>query len=104
MTPKAREALRIIRRCVARGQYSVARHFTRRMDERGMVWADVLALLDVQASVRSDGKDEYGCPKWIIAGKATDGVAVEMVCVLDADEQGRYTAFVTIYWPMHRSR
>jgi hypothetical protein len=94
---KARKAWSIIRRCVEQGRYRVLKHFTQRMDERGLVWLDVLGVLDDPAGVRPGGPEEFGRPKWIINGTARDGLEVEIVCVLDHDEQGRLTVFITIY-------
>ena len=97
MDVAARKALALIRRCVARGRYRLLPHFTERMDERGLFWPDVLAVLDRPGGVRDDGRDRYGRPKWIIVGETPDGVALELVCAIDADERGRLTVFITIY-------
>lgn len=97
MDAQAREALAIIRRCVAADRFSLARHFQERMDQRGFLWVDVLAVLDSPTEVRDGGQEHEGRPKWIIAGDAADGLSVEMVCVLDTDEQGDWTVFITLY-------
>lgn len=97
MDAKARKALRIIRRCVADGRYRVLPHFTERMDRRGLFWSDIVAVLDDPSDVRDGGPETLGRPKWIIAGTAADGLAIEFVCVLDTDERGRLTLFITAY-------
>ena len=97
MDAQAREALRIIRQCVARGRYRLMRHFLQRMDERYLVWADILAVLDAPTEVRDAGPEELGRPKWIVAGTSADKLPLEVVCVLDTDEAGRLTVFITIY-------
>lgn len=97
MDAPARQALKIIRQCVDAERYRVLPHFRQRMAQRGLVWPDVLAVLDDPAEVRSDGQDRYHRPKWIVSGKAPDGVPVEFVCVIDEDEQGNLTVFITIY-------
>jgi hypothetical protein len=97
MDAKARKALDTIRDCVTAKRYKVTQHFTQRMDERAFFWPDALAVLDRPGKVRDDGRDRYGRPKWIVAGKTTDGMALEMVCAIDADERGRLTVFITIY-------
>src|SRR5512137_2482304 len=97
MDSRARKAWLIIRRCVEQGRYRVLEHFTQRMDQRGLVWPDVLAVVDDPAEVRPGGPEEFGRAKWIINGTAADGLDVEIVCVLDHDEQGRLTVFITIY-------
>jgi len=73
-------------------------HFARRMDERGLFWPDIQCVLAAPSDVRDGGKDDLGRPKWIIAGKATDGLKLEIVCVLDVDDEGNLAVFVTAYW------
>ncbi|MEP0846708.1 MAG: DUF4258 domain-containing protein [Phycisphaerae bacterium] len=97
MDARARNALDSIRRCVAAGRYVLLAHFTQRMDERGLFWPDVRAILDRPADVCDGGPERWGRPKWIVAGESADGAALELVCVLDADQRGRLTVFVTIY-------
>lgn len=97
MDAKARTALKTIRACVARKRYRLMAHFTQRMDERGLFWPDVLTVLDDPRDVRDGGRERFGRPKWIIAGQSTGGDALELVCVLDTDEDGRLTLFITIY-------
>jgi len=67
------------------------------MDERGLFWPDVLAVLDTPDAVRSGGRDRFGRAKWMISGTAVDGLSIEIVCVLDRDERGNVTVFITIY-------
>jgi hypothetical protein len=97
MKPNARKALDVIRRCVAAGRFSVLPHFTERMDQRALFWSDVLTILDAPINVRDGGAETLGRPKWIVSGKASDGLALAMVCVLDTDERGNVTVFVTAY-------
>lgn len=96
MTPSARQALRTIRRCIGQDRVRVARHFVQRLDQRGMVWPDVLTAIERPGDVQDGGHDRHGRPKWIIAGPAADGQPVELVCVIDKAEND--TLFVTIYW------
>jgi uncharacterized protein DUF4258 len=98
MTPSARRALRLIRTCIEEDRIIVTVHFSRRMDQRGMVWPDVLTAIDAPDDVRWGGGDESGRPKWHIAGRAADGLDIELVCVLDEDESDRMVVFVTLYW------
>jgi hypothetical protein len=67
------------------------------MDRRGLVWPDVLAVLDSPSTVRAGGTDRFGRDKWRISGTAADGEALEFVCALDVDERGEVTVFITIY-------
>ncbi len=79
------------------GWYVVLPHFTKRMDERGFCWPDVLVVIDSPADMRFDGRDEFDRPKWIINGKADYGLSIELVCVIDTDDLGRFTVFITMY-------
>jgi len=97
MDAPARKALSVIRRCVARGRYLLLSHFTERMDERGLFWPDVLAVLDEPTGVRPGGSEWWGRPKWLIAGRSASGDVLEIVCVLDKDERGNVTVFITMY-------
>lgn len=97
MNAKARKALETIRDCVHRKRYRVLPHFIQRMDERGFFWPDILAILDRPGSVLYDGFDQFERPKWLVSGKTPDSVSCELVCVIDADERGRRTVFITIY-------
>jgi hypothetical protein len=98
MAPTARRALRLIRRCVEESRFILTTHFSHRMDERGLVWPDVLAAIDEPSGVRFGGLDEIGRHKWIIAGRAADGLEVELVCIWDEDDNGDTTILVTMYW------
>ena len=72
-------------------------HFAQRMDERGLVWPDVLSVLDGPTGVRDGGPQRWGRPKWIVEGEAADGFSLSVVCVLDRDEAGRLTVFITAF-------
>ena len=98
MAPNARSSLTAIRRSLDAGRYRLTPHFRQRLAERWLLWADVLAVFDAPLSVRHDGEDQFGRPKWIVGGKAADGLAMEIVCVLDHDEHGRLTVFITAYF------
>lgn len=45
MDQKARQALNIIRKCVSDRGDLTRKHFTGRMDERGLFWADIRMVL-----------------------------------------------------------
>jgi hypothetical protein len=97
MDATARKALNSIRTCVAAGRYQVLTHFAQRMDERGLFWPDVLVVLDEPFDVRDGGAEQWGRPKWIVTGESAGGERVELVCVLDRDERGNLTVFITMY-------
>lgn len=97
MDRRASRALLTIRACVSAGRYRVLRHFVERMDRRGLVWADVLAVLDEPGAVRDGGRDRFDRPKWLVSGTAADGEPIEFVAAMDVDECGRVTVFITLY-------
>jgi hypothetical protein len=97
MNRSAREALLMIRACVAAKRYVLKTHFRLRMAERGLLWTDVLTILDAPGDVRSGGRDDFDRAKWLVSGSAVDGEPIEFVCVLDVDARGEVTVFVTIY-------
>jgi hypothetical protein len=66
------------------------------MQQRGLFWADVEAVIDDSSDVRSQGLDDYDRPKWIISGEAAFGGDIEIVCAIEVDESG--TEFITLYW------
>ena len=37
------------------------------------------------------------CLQWIVVGTSVSGESLELVCVLDTDEHGEVTVFITIY-------
>ncbi len=97
MDAKARRALEVFRRCVDTGRYLVLPHFVERMHERSYFWPDVLAVVDSPSEVWFDGRDDFDRPRWIIAGTADYDLPVELVCVMDTDDRGNTTVFITIY-------
>lgn len=96
MTSQGRRALAVTRKCVDEDRYAIGIHFAERMEERGLFWPDVQAVIDAPADVRSDELDRYGHPKWIICGEAATGDQIEIVCAIEIDERG--TEFITLYW------
>ena len=98
MKAKARKALGVIRDCVDAGRYLVLKHFTRQMDRRGLFRPDIQAAICSPSDVRDDGADRFARPRWIVRGKATDGLEIGIVCVLDVDDRGVVTVFITAYW------
>ena len=98
MNPGARKALEIIRRCLADGRYLVSKHLIRRMDLRGLFWLDIEAAVESCHEVREYGHDPFGRPRWALAGNATDGLVLEIVCALDHDDAGNLIVFITVYW------
>ena len=98
MTSAARLALEVIRQCIEDERFILTTHFVERMDQRGVVWPDLLTAIDNPDEVHSGGLDEAGRPKWLVAGQAADGLDVELVCALDEDDDGHTTVFITVYW------
>lgn len=66
------------------------------MDQRGLFWTDVQAVIDDPEDVRSQGMDRYGRAKWVVSGEAATGDSIEIVCAIELDETE--TEFITLYW------
>lgn len=98
MDTEAAGATAAIQRCVRLGRYRVLAHFTSRMDRRCLFWPDIQAVVDCPDSTQAQGHDEFGRPKWLLTGKATDGLLLAIVCALDTDDRGEVTVFITAYW------
>lgn len=96
VTPDAIRAIAVIRQCVEDDHYGLARHFTERMEQRGLFWPDVQSVIEHPDDVRSRGADRYGRAKWIISGDAEIGERIEVVCAIEIDETE--TEFITLYW------
>jgi len=71
-------------------------HFLQRMEQRGLFWPDVQAVMDVPADVSPDGMDHHDRPRWIISGETALGGEIEVVCAIEIDETE--TEFITLYW------
>jgi hypothetical protein len=97
MDAPSRKALATIRKCVRAERFILLAHFRRRMTERGLIWPDILAILDAPVSVRRQGEDDLGREKWLVRGIAADGLDIEMVCVLDVNDEGDLTVFTTLF-------
>lgn len=98
MTPEGTLALDVIRECLDADRFRLTLHFRQRMTQRGFVWLDVLVVVEEPDDVVDDGVDDQGRPKWKLIGEATNGLRVEIVCVLDVDENGSQTVFFTLYY------
>jgi hypothetical protein len=98
MDALGKTALRAIQECVRQGRYRLSSHFVRRMDQRILFWPDVQALVASARRIYDAGLDELGRPKWRLPGKTTDGLDLEIICVLDRNEHGILTIFITAYW------
>ncbi|MFM9957269.1 MAG: DUF4258 domain-containing protein [Phycisphaerales bacterium] len=98
MNADTRKAVSTIRRCVAADRVMLTRHFRVRLAERGVLWADVRAVVDAPASARVDGMDDAGRSRWIVEGRAADGVSMGLVCVIGRDDAGDLAVFVTAFW------
>jgi hypothetical protein len=68
------------------------------MDQRGLMWPDVLAVIEEPSDIRDGGPEKLGRPKWIVSGEAAYGMEIEIVCVLDSDSGDESTLFITLYY------
>ena len=66
------------------------------MEQRGLFWPDVVAVIEEPAGIRSQGRDRFGRSKWVISGEAATGDEIEIVCALELDQTE--TEFITLYW------
>lgn len=98
MDKPARQALSTIRRCIARDRVRLTMHFRVRLTERGVLWADVLAMFDEPSGALADGVDDEGRARWIVRGKSADGTMMGVVCAIGRNESGELTVFVTAFW------
>jgi uncharacterized DUF497 family protein len=94
----SKETLRFIQQCISEERYTATHHFRQRMDERGLFLTDALAVIDAPDSIRDDGLDDQGRPKWLVAGLATELLSLEIVVVIDLDESGNEVLLITIYF------
>jgi hypothetical protein len=58
------------------------------MQQRGLFWPDIVAVIDDPEDIHSPGLDDYNRPKWIIRGNAGVGDDIEIVCAIELDESG----------------
>ncbi len=98
MKATARHALSTIRRCIATDRIRLTLHFRVRLTERGILWVDVLTVLEAPTGARGDGVDDGGRSRWIVSGQAVDGTALGLVCAIGHDAAGELTLFVTAFW------
>jgi hypothetical protein len=96
VTAEARRAIIAIRKCINAGRYALSIHFFQRMEQRGLFWPDVQAVIDDPEDVRSQGMDKYDRPKWMIRGDVAFGDSIQIVCAIESD--GAETEFITLYW------
>jgi hypothetical protein len=66
------------------------------MQQRGLFWPDVEAVIDASTDVRAHGMDRYDRPKWSIRGDAAYGGEIKIICAIELDEL--QTEFITLYW------
>jgi hypothetical protein len=95
MDSNARRALAIIRSCVGSDRFALTVHFQERMQERGLFWPDVRAVIDDPLDIHSQGLDKYRRSKWIISGHAVGAGAISIVCGIELDRS--QTEFLTLY-------
>jgi hypothetical protein len=96
VTAEGRRAIVVIQECIEADRYALTIHFSERMEERGLFWPDVRAVIDDPKDIRSQGMDNYNRPKWIIRGRAALDKEIEIVCAIEMDETE--AVFITLYW------
>ncbi|MCL4209889.1 MAG: DUF4258 domain-containing protein [Phycisphaeraceae bacterium] len=98
MNTNATRAHSTIRRCIEAERFRLSEHFAKRMDDRGLFWADVLAAIDAPTRFEPDGFDAASRARWIVEGPCADGAPIGIVCAIGRDDAGELTVFVTLYW------
>lgn len=98
MESNARKALATIRRCLGANRVRLTVHFRLRLAERGLLWTDLLTLLESPVSMRADGFDDWGRSRWLVSGHAAEGTALTLVCAIGRARGGALTVFVTLFW------
>lgn len=98
MTRSERLALATIQECVESDRFVVTRHFSERLDERGVFWADVIGVVFEPTSVRSGGSDDRGRDKWLLEGVIEQVGSVVLVVAIDKTPDGTLSVFFTVYW------
>jgi uncharacterized DUF497 family protein len=101
MERESARALATIRRCVARDRVRLTRHFRTRLAERGLVWPDVITVIDSPSAVQGQGTDDAGRDRWVVGGEAADGTPMVIVCAIGRDTAGELTVFITAFWENH---
>ena len=94
---RSSETINIIRSRISKNRYRRLVHFNQRMDERGLFWADVMAVIDEPSQVVDDGVDEFGRERWLISGLTTDELSIKLVTVLDFDAKGQMVVLITLF-------
>jgi hypothetical protein len=95
MDREAQDALEKVREAVAADRVEATRHFEQQVGARGLVWADMLTILDQPSRMEDQGVEDHGWPKWRIWGQAADGTPAAVVVAIRADDRIR---FITIHW------
>ena len=91
------EALAAVGQAITSDNFRLTDHFRQRMDQRGLFFGDIEAVLDAPTDVRADGVDEFGRERWSFAGETTDGLSLEILIAIEVTADGR-SIFVTLYW------
>jgi hypothetical protein len=63
---EATEALEKIQSAVELDRIEMTSHFDQRIAERGLLWVDVLVIVDEPTKMEFQGEDDHGWPKWRI--------------------------------------
>jgi hypothetical protein len=95
MDEAAEKALERIQAAVSADRVEMTSHFEQQLGIRGMLWADLLTIIDQPNRMEDQGPDVHGWPKWRIWGRAADDSPAAVVVALRDDGVVR---FITIHW------
>lgn len=95
MDAEAQSAWQQTRNAVAADLMVSTVHFDRNLAKRGMLWPDLLTILDEPTRLENQGIEEHGWPKWRIWGNASDGSPAAIVIAL---QDNGWVRLITIHW------
>jgi hypothetical protein len=95
MDEAAQNVLDKIQAAVAADHVEMTSHFEQQLGIRGMLWADLLTVIDQPSRMEDQGLDLHGWPKWRVWGTAADDSPAAVVVALRDDGHVR---FITIHW------
>jgi hypothetical protein len=95
VTADEEQALKVIQDAVAADRVEVTTHFDQKIAERGMLWVDMLTIVDEPTRMEDQGIENHGWPKWRVWGKSADDTSAAVVVAIRDDGRIR---FITIHW------
>jgi hypothetical protein len=92
------EAIKVICKCLDAGQFLPTEHFDQRMEERGLFWWDIVAVIEQPNKIENDGYDTWGRNRWLVSGDTPDNLPIKIVCALEERDDGGFVVLITIHY------